>query len=469
MSAPVRAAPTNAQARVQGEKDIRFLASDEMRGRDTGSPELDKAGEYILQSFRDAGLDSVFYQSVPLVRTEPTQSATISIQDQAFMLEKDLLVLAGGATKLSAPIVFAGYGLERDLEGLDLEGKIVVTNAGSEDELNPQAFYGMAFEKMARLEAAGAVAVVELFRSQQVGWSQLVGFLGGGGLKLDPSDGASSSMPLIWLHDPSAALFAEVRDVTDLRGSVNLTPGARTEVAAHNVIGMQRGTDATLADQWVVVSAHYDHIGIGRPVEGDSIYNGARDNAMGTAALLRTARTLGAERPRRNTIFLACTAEEKGLLGSEYYAENPIIPLKQTHFNLNFDGAGYDDTTSVVFNGHGRNTLQAMLDEAVEGTGLTAKPDPEGQERLYQFSDNWNFAKRGVPAINMAPGFTGFSPELMKYYHQPPDEPDALDFGYVERYTRAASTAASTLLNSTAAPAWVDDDPLKSVGDALYD
>ncbi len=459
---------TQSPLRLQAEQDIRFLASDAMRGRYTGSPELERAAEYIENAFRAAGISRVESQTVPLVLLEAVKAAEFQLATQRYKLQQDLLVLGGPEATITAPVVFAGYGSEEEIAQLDLSGKIVVTNAGSEEETNPQLFYAQAFEKQQRLAAAGAVALIELFRSKQVRWPQLYGYLGGEGIKLVDQPN-SSTIPLLWLHDPQAETFELVKSVVGAGATLRVVPGQRTALPARNVIGIVPGTDPSLQQEYVVVSAHYDHVGVGRAVNGDSIYNGARDNAMGTAAMLAAARAVAEQPASRSVIFLALTAEEVGLLGSEYYAEHPLVPLQQTVYNLNFDGAGYDDTTFVVMNGYGRTQAQPLLDAAIAASGIQPKPDPIPERNLYRFSDNWNFAKRGMPAINLAPGFSGFSESLMKYYHQPPDEPDALDYDYVAAYVKAAVAATRALANAGNSLYWTEGDELQAAGDKLYE
>ena len=459
---------SNAQARVNAEKDVRFLAKDEMRGRDTGSPEIKIAADYIRAEFSAAGLNKVTAQEVPLVMVTPASKAELSFSDLQLVLQEDLLVLGGPSTDVSAALVFAGYGSEEELQELDLKGKIVFTNAGSEEETDPRKYVEQAFEKQKRIAAKGAIGLVELFRSKQVTWKQLYRFLGSGGIQLADGNQPSSVIPLLWLSDPKAEYFKELDAAAGTAAKLTVATGERKLLPGENIYGFLKGTDPVSAPGTLLITAHYDHIGVGRSVNGDSIYNGARDNALGVAALLRAARELSMSPPKRNVVFLAVTAEEKGLLGSEYFAENPIGKLSDFVFILNFDGAGYDDTTAVTINGYGRTDVQVLIDAAIEETNIKAKPDPIPEQQLFKYSDNWNFAKRGIPAINLAPGFTGFSPTLMKYYHQPPDEADAVDFTYVERYTRAAVAAAKALGNLTARPRWKEGDELVPAAEALY-
>ena len=408
-----------------------------------------------------------YSQLVPLVEEEGAVSATLKVADKTYELKKDLLVLQQAAIDQTAPLRFLGEESLEGIAGMDLKGAIVVTMAGSKSEGDPRAFYQLAQQKQAVVAKAGGLALIELYRSPRAPFSQVSRFFGGSGLKI--SDQSEGSIPLIWLNDPKGSNLQVMDESAGTAVSLSLKPGARKKVPAHNIVGYIEGTDPSLKDEIVLISAHYDHLGIdGSRGGADSIFNGARDNAMGTAALLGVARHLGANPGKRPVILIALTAEEKGLLGSKYFAENPWKPLNNIVFNLNFDGAGYDDTSSVVMNGYGRTTIQDRIDWAIAETGVTPTPDPIPEMNLYQYSDNWSFAKLGVPAINLAPGFTGFTPELMKYYHQAQDHAESLDFAYVTRYVQAAIAAAQEVVNSETRPTWVEGDDLAPLGKALY-
>lgn len=453
-------------------KDIRYLASDELGGRGTGSEGIAKAAAYISQVFAEAHIGtargkSQYAQTVPLVEQAAPRDATFQVADKTYVLGEDLLVLSQNEINTSGSLRFLGESSLEEIAGMDLKGAFVVTMAGSKSEGDPRAFYQLAKQKQKLVANAGGLALIELYRSPRAPFSQVSRFFGGGGLKI--AEAQSGDIPLIWLNDPKGAHLQVMDEAAGTAAKLSLKPGLRKEVPANNLVGFIPGLDPSLAKEIVVVSAHYDHLGIDNSRGGaDSIFNGARDNAMGTAALLGVARHFGANPGRRPMVILAVTAEEKGLLGSEYFAMNPWVSLDQIVFNLNFDGAGYDDTTSVTMNGYGRTTIQKELDWAIAEVGILPNPDPVPDMGLYQYSDNWSFAKRGVPAINLAPGFKGFTPALMKYYHQAGDHADDLDFAYVTRYVTAAIAAAQEVVNSPNRPTWVEGDELAPVGEALY-
>src|SRR5690606_37507869 len=186
-----------------------------------------------------------------------------------------------------------------------------------------------------------------------------------------------------------------------------------TPVEGKNVIAVIEGTDSRLKDEYILLSAHYDHVGVGKPdAAGDSIFNGARDNAVGTVAVINAAKYFAKNPPKRSILIALWTAEEKGLLGSGYFANNPLVPLNQIIYNLNIDNAGYNDTSIITVIGLGRTSADFMIEEAAAEFGITAKTDPSPEQGLYDRSDNVNFARKGIPAPNFSLGFTAFDDEI---------------------------------------------------------
>ena len=456
------------------EERLRFLAADELRGRDTGSPELAIAARYLAEQFRRYGLDTVpgagnYFQPVKLVSERPPAQATLAYPEQTFDLVSDLLVLSGDSVDVEAPIVYANYGTDDDLDAVDVEGKIVVTKAGEEGMTNPQSFFFVTGSKRDRVASRGGRALVELYRSNQAPWSLLVQYLNAEQLTLGtPDDSSAQDIPLLWLNDPKGERLTLSQEM-DQPATLRISGKNSQDVPAKNVVAMVEGTDPTLKDEYLVLSAHYDHIGTGpSPDPTDSIYNGARDNGIGTTALLSAAHYFGQHPPKRSVLFIALTAEEKGLLGSAWYAAHPLIPLKQTVFNFNTDGAGYDDTTKVTAIGLERTTAEAAITTASAAFELEATVDPVPEQNLYDRSDNVSFAQVGVPAVNFAPGMTSFGPEIMQNYHQVSDEVGTLNFAYVEKYCEAYTLAAVQIANMEETPFWKEGDKYEEAGKALY-
>ena len=244
-------------------------------------------------------------------------------------------------------------------------------------------------------------------------------------------------------------------------------------VVDRNVLGFVEGSDPALRDEVILLTAHYDHEGAGLHLRGatpaDSIFNGARDNAMGIAALLAAADALAQNPPKRSVLLLAVGAEEHGMLGSEHYAAHPLVPLERTRFVLNNDGAGYTDTSIVTVVGLERTTAAPAIRSAAEAFGLSAIPDPVPEQNLFDRSDNVSFAVKGVPAPTFSPGFRSFGPELFKYYHRPADEVDAaFDMGYLLRFSRAYARAARNVADMDEAPRWIEGDKYAPAAEALY-
>ena len=247
----------------------------------------------------------------------------------------------------------------------------------------------------------------------------------------------------------------------------------RTPAPSANVAGIIEGTDPRLKDEYVVLSAHFDHIGIGKqggsPYQpADSIFNGARDNAFGTVSIMMAAKALMQERPKRSVLVLALTGEEVGLLGSNYYAEHPLVPLKQTIFDLNTDGAGYNDTTLISVIGLERTGAKAEIETAAKAAGLGVFAEPAPEQGLFDRSDNVSFAAKGVPAPTFSPGFKTFDEAIGKYYHQAIDNPESLDFNYVYRFCQAYAHAARLIANRPTRPQWSAGDKYEAAGKALY-
>jgi Zn-dependent M28 family amino/carboxypeptidase len=189
---------------------------------------------------------------------------------------------------------------------------------------------------------------------------------------------------------------------------------------------------------------------------------------MGTVALLSAARSFAAKPTKRSVIILAVTGEEIGLLGSQYYASQPLVPLENTIFNLNTDGAGYNDVTKVSMLGFGRTGTDKQLNDAAESVGLTIIADPAPEQGLFDRSDNVSFAREGVPALTLSPGFHSFDAEIQKFYHQVTDEADSIDFDYLYKYCRAFVEAARNIANMEGRPIWKAGDKYEQAGKDLY-
>ncbi len=455
--------------RDQVEAPLTFLAADEMRGRDTGSRELDIAANYIASNFQALGLKTLpgadkYLQPVNLVKTEPFTSGEVRMGPDVFNLKEHFVVLDGSTTEWTGEFVHVGYGAEGEIPK-DVKGKMVVSIAGAQGAQGINAIFIASMEKYERVKAAGAAGLIEYFVVVPFPWPAVVNYFG-----TTPKVGMDSGagVPHLWMKDSELAGMKSLKETKAGNGSLKVQAGKRTLIHSKNVIGKVEGTDAKLKEEYLVISAHYDHVGVGAKKNQDSIYNGARDNALGTVGMMTAAKFFTKFPPKRSVLFMALTAEEKGLLGSAWYAEHPLVPLEKTIFDLDCDGAGYNDTTVTTVIGLERTSAEVDISKAATTFGLKAIKDPVPQENLYERSDNYNFAKKGIPAVDFAPGVTAFDAEIAKYYHQPADEAGSLNYNYLVKFYRAFVYANYLIANSPQAPKWTSGDKFEPVGKALY-
>lgn len=460
---------------------LRFLASDELGGRVTGTAGNDTAARYIAEQFRAFGLKSPegvedYLQKVPMKRVSPPTEVSIALFGTSLEVGSNALLLSGSNAKIDAAAVDAGYGLdepqkEGDSVVPDLEGKVAVVKFGSPDDA--QGFRAIR-QKTRLLTQRGAVAIVELYSGGQ--WGMFQRFLGRERVALDdadsPSDSGGEGIPHFLAMDNEGNLSSELAAGKHLTAVIDVAPNKEERFQSQNVIGLIEGSDPDLKGEWIILSAHFDHVA-GGPRSGNSdedhIYNGARDNGMGTVALIAAAKTLAQNRPARSIALAAWTGEEMGLLGSRYYAEHPVIPLKSTVFNLNSDGAGYEDTSIATVLGLDRTSAAADIKAACEQVGLTAVGGGPEIQQLFRQSDNVAFAQKGVPAPTFSPGFHSLGEKMRQYYHTPADEVDEnFDFDYFLKYTRAFIIAARKIADGPNRPAWTPGDEFEDAGKKLY-
>lgn len=456
---------------------IWFLASDELKGRDTGSPEIDIAASYIAAQFRKYGVlpvtgGSGYYQAVPLEATKPPSQGTLHAGDFSFTIGENLVALQATNITAEHPVLFLEFAMPEELTRENVKGKIIIAKAGKSGESNPRSFFSLSRDKRKAAKENGAVALVELYNSTAFPWSMLLNFLNREQLRLAGNDNETDqdNFGHLWVYDPGNAFYAYLSDNKKIAARIGLTSKERTAVKATNVIGMVEGTDPELKNEYILLSAHYDHIGYKTGTHGeDSIYNGARDNAIGVAAILSAAQGFGKYPPKRSVIFLACTGEEKGLLGSKWFAENPPVALHKIVYNLNIDGGGYNDVTKVSIVGLHRTTAEKHLISAVHDFGLEPIADPAPEQNLFDRSDNVSFAAKGIPAPTFSTGFTSFDEEIMKYYHQVTDEAESLDYDYLAKYFLSYVLAARRIANMEETPFWTKGDKYEEAGRKLYE
>ncbi len=505
---------------------MRTLASDEFMGRAPGHPGGDMAAEYIAEHFRSFGLEAPegsYFQTVPMVgNTTDPASVRLTFRGPGGEVSPQYLdefvMNAGDPTATSArasgELVFAGYGIDapendwNDFEGVDARGKIllVLVNDPPAPPQEPDLFGGRAmtyygrwtykYEEAARQGALGALIVHE---TEPAGypWSVVRGGWSGEQFSLPP-DPDSPAPPAIlgWVSLDAArellglaglefdALKAEAARrgfrarPTGIRVDASLAASTRT-VDTRNVVGLVRGS--ARPDEVITVTSHYDHFGIGEPVNGDSIYNGAYDNASGTALLMALAQRVAAgPPPERSVLFIATAAEEQGLLGAQWYAQSPLYPLSRTVAEINVDGANlWGETEDAIVQGAERSELGAFVEPRAAELGLTLMPDAEPEKGFFFRSDHFPFAKAGVPSLYVEHGrrYRGRPPGwgdsiqadyTANHYHAPSDEfrEDFVFDGAVQQGALVLLTLMD-IANSEAWPNWYEGQEFKAARDRM--
>ncbi|GAA4463838.1 M28 family metallopeptidase [Nibrella saemangeumensis] len=464
-------------------KHIAVLSSDEYQGRKPFTEGETKTINYLKAQFAAAGAEpgngDSYFQDVPMVNIATEAAPTMQVQGPkgSFQLKgyDDYVIWTNKTnptiTLDKAELVFAGYGVVapeynwNDYAGLDVKGKVVLVlvndpGYGSGDSTlfkgKTMTYYGRwtyKFEEAARQGAKGCL-IVHNTAAASYPFSVVQNNWNGSRLQLDNRGKNIPNCDVIgWVSEPtanrlltSAGMDASLLTKAKQRGfksvplNVNLSTSMKVKATydkSHNVIA--KITGSTKPDEYVIYSAHWDHLGIGKPDEtGDSIYNGAIDNASATAGLLELARAFKNTNPKpeRTIIFLAVTAEEQGLLGSNYYAENPVYPLDKTVANINMDGLNaFDKTKDIIVVGSGQSELEDILAEEAKKAGRYLAIDSHPEAGYYYRSDHFNFAKVGVPALYTETGtdVEGKGKEYgakladeyrEKHYHRPSDEYD---------------------------------------------
>ena len=449
---------------------IYFLADDFLKGRETGTPENKIAASYLANTLRSYGvlpnpLSGNYYQEVALERSFPANKSIVDIEG----LEIDKTAgLRVSNMSYEGDFVYAGYGLEDDYQGLEVKGKIVMIKAGNASGGDAQRAFNLLKEKRNLALEKGALAVIEFIQAQDQLWGYIDHQFNAPGIALE-KEAENAGYTYIWVQDADGSLMSKVSSKPVHKGKLALEVPEKEAFVSYNVIGMVPGTDPELKDEFIIYSAHYDHVGIGSPdATGDTIYNGARDNAVGTTTVLSMAENLAKYPTRRSALFILFTAEEKGLLGSEYYVENPVIPLKQMVYCFNSDNGGYNDTSLATIIGLSRTTATPHIQKAASVFGLKAIDDPAPEQGLFDRSDNVHFAKKGIPAPTYSLGFTSFDGEVTKYYHRPGDEADTMDYIYLEKFFRAYVMAGRLIGNDPTTPVWTSGDKYEAAAKALY-
>ncbi len=453
------------------QEHIYFLADDLLQGRETGTRGLDIAAAYLANTFRRYGVmpnpqNGTYYQEVELNQKSPPALLKLSLGGKE---QKDIAPLKSEAVSYNGEAVYVGYGLESDYAGKLVEGKYVVTKAGSEEARDARSAYRLRTKKEEIAKKNGAIGIVEMLDAEETMWGFIEHNFNSAQLSLPDGEATSEAADFnyIWLRDASGAMADTLTSPVPL--SLDSSGEVTDTLKTKNVVGILEGSDPQLKEEYIIYSAHYDHVGIGKPDEaGDSIYNGARDNAVGTTTVLSMAENLSKYPTKRSALFILFTGEEKGLLGSEYYVAHPVVPLNKMVYCFNSDNAGYNDTSLATIIGLTRTTAEENIRKALESFGLKAIEDPAPEQGLFDRSDNVHFARKGIPAPTFSLGFNAFDEEVNKYYHQPRDEAESLDYDYLLKFFRAYVLAGRLLGNDPETPYWKAGDAYEAAGKLLY-
>ncbi len=494
---------------------VMFLASDAMRGREAGSPEFDIAAQYVAAQFYAAGLrpagdDDGYLQKVPLIGYKladkgnfvwtPTGGQPVTlVPGQDFVASPNP---ASAETSLDAPIVFVGYGIvapdykRDDYRGIDVKGKIVAFIGGAPAiyDGEERAYFSGAPTKARIAADHGAIGAIQiesprggrgslpfaamarLADRERVTWSTGKATGGGDGV---PVLGALSTAAAAKMFAGAKTSWDQVRKAADsdnasftpvlLKGVLAVAVKTETRpMPSSNVIGVIPGSDPAQKDQVVVLSAHLDHIGVGRPDKtGDTINNGAEDNAIGIASLIEEAKrfTASGKPPRRTVMFLAVTAEEKGLVGSDYFANHPTVPLTSIVADVNLDMPliTYPFEDMVVF-GAQRSSLGPIVERAAGSVGVSMSPDPMPEEGIFVRSDHFRFVQKGIPSVFLWPGEKGpgkaaWADFMANHYHQPSDDlSQPLDWAQGVRFVAVNYAIAREIADGDERPRWNKGD-----------
>ncbi len=506
---------------------LRFLSSDLLEGRAPATRGGRLAEEYIAAQLKTFGVkpgvgDSSYFQRVPIdvVKADPkTIKVTASGKANANLrFTDDVVVWPGSATDASSArgeLVFVGYGATApeykwdDFKGTDVRGKIllVLVNDPPAPASEPNLFGGKAMTyygrwtyKYEEAERRGAAGMLIVHTTPAAGYPWQV-VVGSNSVEHRLLPRAAASPPPIavrgWITDPAAtALLAqaglnmatlrrqsESRDFRPISTGIIIDASMQNSVqhmAANNVVGVVRGTDPKLRNEYVAYSAHHDHLGIGPVVKGDSIYNGAADNASGVAAVLAIAHTAAeGPKPRRSQLFIFVTAEESGLLGSAYFGEHPTEPASNIVAALNMDVVSLvGKVRDLNVLGDNKSSLGPSVANLVRSEGIRISPDAHPEAGHFYRSDHFSFAKAGIPSISIGPGVdyighpAGWGQQQAEdytsnRYHQPSDEYRSdFDLSGAAQLAQIVYRLGTTLGNSATIPTWNADAEFKALRDA---
>ena len=488
---------------------VTYLADDSMRGRETGSSGYFDAARYVAAQFERARLDQAgtqgYFQPIRFRSRKMIDSgAGVAIERdgsvQTLQIGDDAIVSPRVDTPASvdAPMVFAGYGLTipeakyDDFAGLDVKGKVVVYLTGAPQKVPGAlaAHYQSAGERAANLRNLGAIGTISFPNPAHMDmpWSRIASARVIPAMVLeDPALDETQGIKLGVTVNPASADkilagsghdFKEIAAAANsgqplphfaLAGTLHVKAQIETkEVQSPNVVAKFEGSDPKLKDEYVVFSAHLDHLGIGAPIDGDSIYNGAMDNASGVAAMLDIAAALRETnaRPKRSLLFVAVCGEEKGLLGSRYFAAHPTVDAKHIVADINADMfLPLFPLKLMTVYGLDESTLGDDVRAAAKSLGIRIQADPEPLRNVFIRSDQYSFIRRGIPSLSMKVGYEPGTPEekiaktwLAERYHAPSDDlKQPVDRTAAGKFDRLTASLLMRVANDKQRPEWRAD------------
>lgn len=497
---------------------MEFLADDLLEGRGTGTRGFQLAANYIQAQFEQMGLkpggvNGTYFQNVRFRKSELLRDQCSLIikrngSEEKLLMNKDFVMFGDPLrteSNAEAPAVFAGYGVTAptfnydDYAGVDVRGKIAVAIYGAPPSFPsaPGAHFSDSTVKLSNAAAHGAIGlliiwggkveertpfseVIRFYRQPTMRWLDAAGMPNDVEPKIHARATISSNSAIALLEGSGKSWKEVVANALEskpqsfpLAVTVSMHAVSRhSTVESPNIAAILPGSDPGLRNEYVVFTAHADHLGIDVPVNGDDIYNGAADNASGTAALIEIARafTRLPRPPRRSLLFVAVTGEEEGLLGSDYYAHNPTVPISQIVADVNMDEVSFlYDFEDIVPLGGEHSSLGAVAEDVARHMGLEVSPDPAPEEVFFVRSDQYSFVQQGVPSIYIEEGYKTVDPKVdgkkmqlnweSTRYHLPGDDMNQpLDFNAMVKCTRVNLAAGYEIAQHTERPRWNSGD-----------
>ena len=502
----------------QLEQHVRFLGDDALLGREYGEPGYGIAAQYVAERLASMGViaagEDGWFQSVALRRYGVTEGSAEFVfhrgGESTALAYRDEYSMSADPVRetneVRAEVVYVGHGVHApdqgysDYEGVDVRGKVVALFRGAPESIegNARAYYSSSRTKAAEAVRRGAIGSIGLRTRKAEGrqsWAELkerIGtrpsttwissdgraadyypeLIGGASISIEAAERLFGVSPISYEEVLEANLAGTV---ASMPLGVEVTLSRRSEqstVFSPNVIGVVRGSDPELADEYVVYSAHLDHVGVSKSEKDDEdkIRNGVYDNAMGIALMLETARAIAAAPPKRSVLFIALTAEESGLLGSDFFVNNPTVPMDSIVANINLDMPLFlYPVADLVAFGSQHSSMQGIVEESAAEEGFIFSPDPLPEEVLFVRSDQYSFVQKGVPAVYLVTGFNSteegvdgealFRDHFKNHYHQPSDDMTRpIHWASALRFARAHTRIGYIVGNAKERPTWNEGD-----------